>query len=372
MTLAHDVTAGQINFKNAHKYTLAGPGTLHLNSASAAGIALLSGSHTISAPVSFDSATKLDAGSQTLTLAGPLSWNQDVSVNRGTVVLSNKALSVTSGVSLTIDANATVIATGNLDCFSDGVTPIAINNGGTLKVNGGNKNVDSIWGGNVMAEGSGTTLSAKSIVFCNSLSIAGGARVALRPSDTNYGTSWVENLSIDGTTPGGLDLGNNDLFIHWVNYPSNPYDEIRQMVLRGANGGIYSSMTTVEATTDSSAIAIIDNGGLGLTEYKNYSFAKDHILLLAYTFAGDVNVDRQVNDEDLLAVYANLNHAGTWMQGDVNLDGWVDLDDLRLVQNHLGSGGVGFSSVSIALPEPSSLGIFGIFSMFLLGRRKKA
>jgi hypothetical protein len=42
VTLGYDVTLGQMNFNNSHRYTLAGPGTLHLYSSSVAGISLIS------------------------------------------------------------------------------------------------------------------------------------------------------------------------------------------------------------------------------------------------------------------------------------------------------------------------------------------
>jgi autotransporter-associated beta strand protein len=85
-----------------------------------------------------------------------------------------------------------------------------------------------------------------------------------------------------------------------------------------------------------------------------------------YTVYGDSNLDGSVNGTDLNAVLSNYNMTGAyWNQGDFNYDGTVDGADLNVVlSNYNQSLGVG-----AAVPEPSTLLLFGIGAIGLLSYR---
>ena len=108
---------------------------------------------------------------------------------------------------------------------------------------------------------------------------------------------------------------------------------------------------------------------------------------IAYTLAGDANLDFTVNFDDLLLLAQNYSAVATdkvWSQGDLNYDGAVNFDDLLgLAQNYGGSvalandlasdlGGSFAADWALALstvPEPTSLGLLA-GSMMVLRRRR--
>src|SRR4029079_10158225 len=97
---------GSLTFNNAQSYTLAGPGTLTINSNAAATINVTSGSHTISAPLSI-------AAGKTVTTsgAGVLTISRTQSHGAGALLVAGASttnLDSDMGTNLSLQANATV------------------------------------------------------------------------------------------------------------------------------------------------------------------------------------------------------------------------------------------------------------------------
>ena len=75
--------------------------------------------------------------------------------------------------------------------------------------------------------------------------------------------------------------------------------------------------------------------------------------MIAYTYAGDINLDGKVDFSDFILMG---NHFGTitsrWDQGDLNYDGKVDFQDFIIFSNNMGLGvtagnGAGASPVEL-------------------------
>lgn len=87
------------------------------------------------------------------------------------------------------------------------------------------------------------------------------------------------------------------------------------------------------------------------------------------TIPGDVNLDGKVGFADLLTL---AQHYGTqdagWIGGDMNGDGMVDFNDLLILAQNYGAGtAAAFASV----PEPATIGLFGLVGMGLMARRRR-
>lgn len=136
VTVDANYTVGSITFDNSNRYTIAGPGTLTLQTSTGpASIHVISGSHTISAPLTFANDTNLtvDSASSTLTISGgidaagvtttktgpgtvavggSMSFG-NLAVQQGKLVFSPHSNVATRMASLTVDSGATVDVTDN-------------------------------------------------------------------------------------------------------------------------------------------------------------------------------------------------------------------------------------------------------------------
>jgi hypothetical protein len=65
------------------------------------------------------------------------------------------------------------------------------------------------------------------------------------------------------------------------------------------------------------------------------------------TLAGDNNLDRSVNFNDLLSLVRNYNRSGFWSSGDFNFDNTVGFEDLVLLTRNYN-----LSLAASAIPSP--------------------
>jgi len=124
--------------------------------------------------------------------------------------------------------------------------------------------------------------------------------------------------------------------------------------------------------------------------------------LLKYTYYGDANLDGKIDGSDYSKIDSGyLTGATGWGNGDFNYDNVINGSDYTLIDNafnsqgmHLSAavvdptvqiaaeiapagepavGGVSadFGELSRAVPEPTMLGLLGIATIGLLGRRRK-
>jgi len=108
-------------------------------------------------------------------------------------------------------------------------------------------------------------------------------------------------------------------------------------------------------------------------------------VLVKYTFAGDANLDGQVDVTDLGALATSWQTHDVWTGGDFNYDRFVDVTDLGLLAANWQAGvgapaaatsfeqalaSVGLSGVSV--PEPTTLSIVAMSALMLRRRRRRA
>jgi hypothetical protein len=87
---------------------------------------------------------------------------------------------------------------------------------------------------------------------------------------------------------------------------------------------------------------------------------------------GDADLDGDVDSADLSAIAQNWSPSSedkTWAEGDFDGDGDVDSADLASLGMHWSPGGWHLPTQTV-VPEPTSLGLFGLLGVAMLRRRK--
>jgi fibronectin-binding autotransporter adhesin len=223
----------------------------------------------------------------------------------------------------------------------------------------------------------GGSLSASS-VRQPALIVRGFAQVP--PDGTAAATSKLQRLSIDGGTDawtGKLDLSDNALVIDYASADPSPLPAITNQIRTGfANGswnanGITSSAAAANASSaHRTALGYSENAALNLTNFRGQSVDATSVLV-RYTFAGDGNLDGQVDLTDFTFLAANFNGTNkNWLQGDFTYDGNVDLTDFTFLASNFNRS-LSAESVGSAVPEPIVTGFpLAATLSVILGRRR--
>jgi T5SS/PEP-CTERM-associated repeat protein len=278
VTVDEPITVGRVDFDNTNAYTIAGDSTLTLDATSGgAQINVTSGSHTISAPVSFED--------NTVVTVSPAAANLSIT---GTLSAGNLTLTKTGAGRLTL-ANLQAIGL----TIDQGTVAIAPN---------GND---------------------ESMSVISSLSIAGGATptakldLADNAAIINYaGTSpaaTVREQILAGR--GGSGLGQT-----WNG--------------QGITSSAAAAANAVDAESRSVGYAESATMPLGpVTTFRGQP-VDDTSVLMAFTRTADANLDGVVNDDDVTIVgasYAPGVPQPSWALGDFDYNGFVDDDDVTLL-----------------------------------------
>jgi hypothetical protein len=210
-----------------------------------------------------------------------------------------------------------------------------------------------------------TKAGAGSVQFENvraaALNVVGGsAQIAsgLTPNSP-AGLSVVQSLTI--ASGASLDLTNNSFVIDYSGPVGSLVDEVRQHL---QTGRLYSSLADA-----SHRLAYADRASSGI--------------LIKFTFAGDANLDGQVDVTDLGALATDWQTNNVWTGGDFNYDGFVDVTDLGILATNWQAGvglplapsrledamqAVGLSPINV--PEPATLILLGSLAALVFPRRK--
>ncbi len=225
------------------------------------------------------------------------------------------------------------------------------------------------------------------ITGTGSVTISGGSLTLA----TNGGGSAVSSLSISGG--GSLNISNNHIII---SDPGGSIDStIRAYLAAGYNGGGWNGTSATSGVIVTSAPITIGAGTYSI----GYADGDDNVVSgllsgefeVAYTLAGDANLDGKVDSADFGILADNYGASGAvWDQGDFNYDGKVDSADFGILAVNYGqSAGSNADVVTAAdwsaldafaaangitlsaVPEPASVGILALSGLAILSRRTR-
>jgi hypothetical protein len=372
-------------------------------SANGQGITQLTGNNiNFSGPITVTNSWILRAGSQnnavTDAMLGNGSSTNSITLDNGTLALGNGNLTTPT----TVTGNQPIIVNaggGTIDSSNGGSNAAPVNLGvgsisgpGTLQViGGGTLTVNAA----VVAANASGGVRALSL---GGLNINTGGVVLTSPTlESNRTVLVTGGLSLSGTTgawTATVDLGGNDLIVQNGNL-STTVNQLKQGYAGGTwqgSGGLLSSAAAAN-TTHLTTVGVIQNSvdgtssGTVLHPTFDGVTSTDADVLIKYTYYGDANLDGKVDGSDYSRIDAGfLDHATGWFNGDFNNDGVVNGSDYTLIDNAFNTQGAALSdlvaspsavvtaqidgSAASAVPEPASLGLFGISAAALLGRKR--
>jgi autotransporter-associated beta strand protein len=321
------------------------------------GITLAGGTLAFTQSASTNRGITADAGginvapAALLTLNGPLSTGFSGGFNKS----GPGTLRVVGLQSHSINAFINVDA-GTLELFSPAGMPdfrtlaLNVNPGGTLKTN--------------------------QTQHLRALNIANNAQATLDAPTT----AVIHTDTFTTAGSGKLDLTNDKLIV--VN---GDLAAIAAKVSAGYNGGAWNGPGIVTSVaTSRTALGVSRATDAGITMFGDVPVTPADVLV-AYTLAGDANLDAAVNFTDLVRVAQNYNTTGKgWWQGDFTYDTRVDFNDLvKLAQNYnatlpataIPGAPASFEADLVTafaqVPEPSPFGVAACGVAFLLCKRPK-
>jgi hypothetical protein len=209
------------------------------------------------------------------------------------------------------------------------------------------------------------------------------------------GVGEVSLGSLDVNTGSTLDITNNVVAINYGSPLSDPAGTIVGYLLKGYNGGLWTGTGIVSSTAAAAAGNVpVMSVGYADGDSDTGTSAAPNQVLVAYTIAGDANLDGIVNFADFAAVLKNFDQGGTdWAQGNFEYatsGATTNFADFALVLKNflLAAPGVEVgeqlgstvlpldetSSVSetvAPLPEPGAATLLAAGAGGLLARRRK-
>ncbi len=160
----------------------------------------------------------------------------------------------------------------------------------------------------------------------------------------------------------------------------------------GASAGAIVSSTAAASTgTTRTALGYAESTDLtaltGATSFAGVTFGGPSSLpaggtfnevVIGYVYAGDANMDGNVNIQDFNQIAANFGSSATpsWVKGDLNYDGVVNSLDLNAVATEFGDGPLtaplpsGAVALGALVPEPTSMGMIAAVAALGLRRRR--
>jgi hypothetical protein len=341
ITVDSPFTVGSIKFDNVNRYTIAGPGTLTLQafSTGTAAIQVVSGSHTISAPLNLLSNTVITVtpATSTLTINGPISAGTMTITKLGAGAA--EVLNVRSGA-LNVNAGTMSILTNGTSAGTSRVGTLTVDNAAAAL----NLNDNDL----IVTAGSASTITAAIVnARHNGAWDRGGITSSAARTQTSHATTLgvlrgVEYKAVNSPTFDGFTVADNDVLVKYTWYGDTDF-----------NGRVNFD-----------DYVRTDNGfNTHLTGWLN----------------GDFDLNGNVNFDDYVLIDLAFNtQSGTLGRALSFLDGSDrDVDDmndaaLRRIEDHFQQFGDAYArSFIAAVPEPATMltGLLGITP--LLARRRR-
>jgi hypothetical protein len=317
VTVNGDYTVGSINFKNANRYTLNGPGRITLQSSEgAAGITVAQGSHTINAPMTLASDTAI----WVLPAASKLTMTNDITATGRTITKGGD---------------------GTVEMKNVRAAALEVNEGTVAILPAGNAGGVSVVSDLTVAD------DARLDLQNNNLIVKGGDIGSWDGS----GYTGVTGLIVSGKGDGSWNGGG---------------------IVTSQSSATSSLLTTL-------AVATADDIGAGAT-WSGQSVVGDDVLVM-YTWGGDADLNGELNGDDYFFIDSNVINSGSvfgFTKGDFDLNGEINGDDYFIIDSNItfaqsnppffsGSGAGGLTTV----PEPAACGFALLAGVALPLRRRR-
>jgi len=385
VSLGTNWIVGNINFNNAHSYTIAPAttGPLTLDNGGPAATATINdsgGSHSIAGSLQLNSklAVSVANAADTLQISGSIFDNPTAGgggltlSGNGTLVLSN-----------TNSYTSTTIQSGTLMVAGARALPAgaAVVNAASLVIAAGTSSLPAITG-NLSGAGS--------------LTIGSGLTSGYLQIQSGSGTSSQAALMINSAST--LDITSNTFTINYGAAP-DPLAAIRGNLHSAYNGGNWQGTGLTSSTVRAQVAAAYGNSngtyGLGYADGNDdgHTVAAQGRLLVEPALVGDANLDGKVDFDDLLILAQNVGTTNAdWMHGDFNYDSKIDFNDLLSLAQNVGrtngntplgaelpasfmaEWNLALAEINSAgsVPEPATLSLLSTVAMTLLVRRRRA
>jgi autotransporter-associated beta strand protein len=333
-----------------------------------------------------DADDRLGNAANSVTLAGgTLAFTQTASTARS-IFASTGGIAVSAGALVTLNGPYITLAPSNFTKSGAGTLRIAGSQShdpiSTMNIDGGVLELFSpagTPGGRYLAVNvnSGAALNMNQTQHLRALAVADNARATL---DNPTAAAILQTDSFTATGSGKLDLTNEKLIV-----VSGDVAAIAAKVASGYNGGAWNGPGIVTTTANAgTALGVATAGEVGKTTFGGVDVAPADVLV-AFTLAGDADLNATVNFADLVRVAQNYNTTGkSWWQGDFTYDGQVNFADLvKLAQNYNqtlptapipGAPASFESDLGAALaqvPEPGAAWLAGVAASILLKRARR-
>ena len=260
-----------------------------------------------------------------------------------------------------------------------------------MQLNGGLSATGNATLGNVEGTGSLVVQSEQSIsatrVRLPQVTINTNGILTLTGTGGSEGVSVINKLALSGSVASPtstLNTQRNDVILTLGPTASGTADDIRQLIRAGYNNGNWngSGIRSSTGVTDGKAIGYATASSIfpALPSTWKGQPIDSSSLILAYTFAGDSNLDGKVNTIDFNALAGAFGQGGkSWVDGDYDYDASVNSVDFNmLVGNYgkvqpmsatLGAAPSGATTLGTTVPEPTT-GVATLVAMCALNARK--
>jgi autotransporter-associated beta strand protein len=305
----------------------------------------------------------LFAPSRDVTLANALTVNSDFMVNgihdftfTGTAIFNGERVVTVNNPNLSFAGAVTT--SGFLDKDGPGLLAISTSNTFSSGI--------SVFAGTVQF-GASQTLGALNIGGASRVNLTSGGNKVLR----------MNRLNIAGT--GVLDLTDEDAIVDYTG--ASPLPRVAQLLTNAYNAGSWNGAGITSSTAQSVAandlnpykttIGFGEASSLGIAGFAGQSVDSTAILF-RYTFAGDANLDGNVNALDFNRLATSFAQSGqTWINGDFDYNGTVNSLDFNAIAVNFNSVFPG-SALGSLVPEPVLAWMLGFMLLASELRRGRA
>jgi sugar lactone lactonase YvrE len=300
VTVNTPIFVAGINFDSSKSYTIAGSDPLTLEAHNArARINVVSGSHSIAAPLTLAGDTAISVGPVTSNLSVSALARSGVWLHKqgfGTLTLNNVRMA-----KLSIGDGSVAIAPNGTDAGTSVLSELVIAHDSTLDITDNALVMDYV-------DSPIPIIRSQMVRIIRSSIVAGRGRDGL-------GATW------DG--PG------------------------------------ISSSAAAAAEPESLSIGYADNSALPLGSFTSFhgQAVDASSVLIAFTRTGDANLDGMVDDDDVTVIsasYAPEVPQPYWALGDFDYNGFVDDVDVTLLGAFYNPTSTGMATAPAAVPEPAS------------------